>query len=89
MLHDINEYDILVGVDQMIDENFYYISNNNVLEFKNLPNDNIISLYDLNGKVIYRNSQAITNKSFAIPSKGVFIVEVKTQAGVKAYKLKL
>lgn len=88
-LHDINEYDILVGVDQMIDENFYYISNNNVLEFKNLPNDNIISLYDLNGKVIYRNSQAITNKSFAIPSKGVFIVEVKTQAGVKAYKLKL
>lgn len=87
-LHDMFEYDIALGIDQIIDDDFYYISNNNVLEFKNLPNDNMISLYDLSGKVIYRNSQSTAYKSFAIPGKGVFIIEVKTPSNIKAYKLK-
>lgn len=88
-LHNIIEYDILAGLDQIIDENFNYISDKNVLEFKNLPNNNIISLFDLTGKLIYQNSLNATYKSFAIPCNGVFIVEIKTAYGIKSYKLKL
>lgn len=88
-LHNIIEYDILASLDQIIDENFNYISDKNALEFKNLPNNNIISLFDLTGKLIYQNSLNASYKSFAIPRKGVFIVEIKTAYGIKSYKLKL
>lgn len=87
--YDILEYDIIAGTDQIIDEGFYYRSDGNVLIFENLPENNIVSLYDLNGKLLYQNSRTVTEKSFSIPSPGIYIIEIKLPDGVKSYKLKL
>ena len=88
-LYDILEHDIIAGADQIIDDGFYYRSDGNVLIFENLPENNIVSLYDLNGKLLYQNSRTVTEKSFSIPSPGIYIVEIKLHDGTKAYKLKL
>lgn len=87
-LYDVSEYDITTGIDQAIDDNFYYFSSNNALEFRNLPSENTISVYDINGRIIYNNPQSITRKCFSLPSKGVFIIEVKSSNGMKSYKVR-